>query len=172
MEKKQLFEKKVSQCRKTERGPFGIFKHPMCCEISQKLKGGPFGEQKILEKKCHNAEKLKGGTLWGFSTSILSQNIKKLKEGKIFIFGKKIPQCRKKTEKGDPLGFYNIHSDAKQQKKLKGGPFGEKKFFRKKVSQCRKKFKGGPFLVSPGMACYGEKQEKPFWFSSLGQMVQ
>ena len=122
----------------------------MCCEISQKLKGGPFGEQKILEKKCHNAEKLKGGTLWGFSTSILSQNIKKLKEGK--IFGKKIPQCRKKTEKGDPLGFYNIHSDAKQQKKLKGGPFGEKKFFRKKVSQCRKKFKGGPFF---GLARYG-----------------
>ena len=26
-------------------------------------------------------------------------------------------------------------------------------------------------LVSPGMACYAEKQEKPFWFSSLGQMV-
>ena len=27
--------------------------------------------------KSHNAEKLKGGTLWGFSISILSQNIKK-----------------------------------------------------------------------------------------------
>ena len=26
----------------------------------------------------HNAEKLKGGTLWDFPTSILSQNIKKM----------------------------------------------------------------------------------------------
>ena len=27
-------------------------------------------------------------------------------------------------------------------------------------------------LVSPGMVCYAEKQVKPFWFSSLGQIVQ
>ena len=27
-------------------------------------------------------------------------------------------------------------------------------------------------LVSPGTVCYAEKQEKPFWVSSLGQMVQ
>ena len=26
--------------------------------------------------------------------------------------------------------------------------------------------------MSPGMVCYAEKQEKPFWFSSLSQMVQ
>ena len=32
--------------------------------------------------------------------------------------------------------------------------------------------KGGDPVVSPGMVCYAEKQEKPFWFSSLGQMVQ
>ena len=31
--------------------------------------------------------------------------------------------------------------------------------------------KGDP-LVSPGMVCYAKKQEKLFWFSSLGQMVQ
>ena len=30
-------------------------------------------------EKSHNAEKLKGGTLWDFSTSILSQNFKKMK---------------------------------------------------------------------------------------------
>ena len=54
---------------------------------------------------------------------------------------------------------------------LKGGPFGEKTNFRKKVSQSRKTERGDP-LVSPGMVCYAEKQEKPFWFSSLGQMVQ
>ena len=27
-------------------------------------------------------------------------------------------------------------------------------------------------LVSPGMVCYAGKQEKPFWFSSLDQIVQ
>ena len=47
----------------------------------------------------------------------------------------------KKTERGDPLGFFNIHSVAKHQKNA-GGAFGEI-FFRKKVSQCRKKMKGG-----------------------------
>ena len=30
---------------------------------------------------------------------------------------------------------------------------------------------GGP-LFSPGTVCYAEKQEKPFWFSSLGELVQ
>ena len=34
-----------------------------------------------------------------------------------------------------------------------------------------KKLKGDP-LVSPGIVCYAEKEEKPFWFSSLGQMIQ
>ena len=27
-------------------------------------------------------------------------------------------------------------------------------------------------LAWPGSVCYAEKHEKPFWFSSLGQMVQ
>ena len=27
-------------------------------------------------------------------------------------------------------------------------------------------------LASPGLVCYAGKQEKPFWFSSLGQIVQ
>ena len=26
-------------------------------------------------------------------------------------------------------------------------------------------------MISPGMVCYAEKQEKPFWFSSLDQIV-
>ena len=76
-------------------------------------------------------KKLKGGTLWDFPTSILSQNSKK---------------------------------------NLKGGPFGEKKF-QKKVSQRRKKIGRGDPLVSPGMVCYAGKQETPFWFSSLDQIV-
>ena len=56
-------------------------------------------------------------------------------------------------------------------KKMQGGPFEEKKF-RKNVSQCQKKIERGDSLVSPGMVCYAEKQVKPFWSSSLGQMVQ
>ena len=63
--------------------------------------------------KSHNAEKLKGGTLWGFSTSIQSQNMKNLKGGK-FLFSEKNLTVPKKTVRGDPLGFSNIHSDAKQ----------------------------------------------------------
>ena len=120
--------------------------------------------------KSHNAEKLKGGTLWGFSTSILSQNIKKLM-GENFLFSEKNLTVPKKTVRGDPLGFSNIHSDAKQQK-IEGGTLWGKFFFEKNVSQCRKKIERGDPLVSPGMVCYAEKQEKPFWFSSLGQMLQ
>ena len=78
----------------------------------------------------HNAEKLKGGTLWDFPTSILSQNIKK----------------------------------------MQGGPFGEK--IPKKCLAVPKKIERGDSLVSPGMVCYAEKQVKPFWSNSLGQMVQ
>ena len=65
----------------------------------------------------------------------------------------------------DPLGFFNIHSVAKQQKKIEGGLLGKK-------SRSAKKNERGDPLVSPGMVCYAEKQEKLFWFSSLGQMVQ
>ena len=37
------------------------------------VEGGPFGEKTNFQKKSHKAEKLKGGTLWGFSTSILTK---------------------------------------------------------------------------------------------------
>ena len=38
--------------------------------------------KKKYETKSHNAEKkLKGGTIWDFSTSILSQIIEKMKGG-------------------------------------------------------------------------------------------
>ena len=80
----------------------------------------------------------------------------------------------KTTERVDPLGVFNIHFVEKHQKieKIEGGPFGENFFPGKKVSQCRKKTERGTPLVSPGMVCYAGKQEKPFWFNSLGQMVQ
>ena len=34
-----------------------------------------------------------------------------------------------------------------------------------------KKIERGDSLVSPGLVCYAEKQVKPFWFSSLDQIV-
>ena len=76
----------------------------------------------------------------------------------------------KKTERRDPLGFFNIHSVAKHQKNA-GGPFGEKNF-RKKSLAVPKKIGRRGLLVSPVMVCYAEKHVKPFWSSSLGQMVQ
>ena len=54
----------------------------------------------------------------------------------------------KKTERGDPLGFFNIHSVAKHQKKMQGGPFGEK-FFSKKSLAVPKKNKGGSLWSRP-----------------------
>ena len=48
--------------------------------------------------------------------------------------------------------------------KLKGALWG----FCFEKSLNAKKLKGEP-LVSPGMVCYAEK---PFWFSSLSQMIQ
>ena len=69
--------------------------------------------------KSHNAEKLKGGTLCGFSTSILSQNVKKLKKTKIFIFGKK-SQCRKKL-KGGTLWDFSTSILSQNIKKNAGG---------------------------------------------------
>ena len=73
--------------------------------------------------------------------AFLSQNIKKLKGGK-FLFSEKNLIVPKKTERRDPLGFSNIHSVAKQQKKLKGGPFEEKNS-RKKSRSAEKKWKWG-----------------------------
>ena len=57
---------------------------------------------------------------------------------------------------------------------MQGGPFEEKKFRKKSEKKCLavpKKIERGDSLVSPGMICYAEKQVKPFWSSSLGQMV-
>ena len=76
----------------------------------------------------------------------------------------------KKSEKRDLLGFFNIHSVAKHLKKCRGDPLG-KFFFSKKSLLVPKKIERGDSLVSPGMICYAEKQVKPFWSSSLGQMV-
>ena len=53
---------------------------------------------------------------------------------------------------------------------MQGDPLGKKFFFEKK-SRSAEKNERGESLVSPGMVCYAEKPEKPFWFSSLDQIV-
>ena len=53
---------------------------------------------------------------------------------------------------------------------MKGGTFGGFFLPEKSLTMPKKTERGDP-LVSPGMVCYAGKQEKPFWFSSLGQMV-
>ena len=130
------------------------------------LKNGPSGapgpaSASPWRAKVSQCRKTERRTLWSFSTSILSQKIKKLKGEKIFIFGKNLT-VPKKTVKGDPLGFSNIHSDAKLQKKIEGGTIWGKNCFRKKSLAVPKKNERGETLVSPGMVCYAEKQEKPF----------
>ena len=120
---------KVSQCRNIEReDPLRFF------NIHSVAKHEKIEENKnfhFREKISQCRKKLKGGTLWDFSTSILSQNIK---------------------------------TNA-------GGILWGKIFFRKKKSRSAEKNERGESLVSPGMVCYAEKQEKPFWFSSLDQIV-
>ena len=107
--KKKFFEKityskkwtewraKVSQCRKTERGdPLWFF------NIHSVAKHEKIEENKnfhFREKISQCRKKLKGGTLWDFSTSILSQNIKKMQGGALgenFFFEKKSRSAEKK----------------------------------------------------------------------------
>ena len=92
-----------------------------------------------------------------------------MKKTKIFIFGKKSHNAEK-NRKGGPFGIFQ-HPFCRQISKNAGGPFGEKIFRKKSLAVPKKNERGDP-LVSPGMVCYAEKQEKPFWFSSLDQIVQ
>ena len=71
----------------------------------------------------------------------------------------------KKTERGDPLRLFNIHSVAEHQK-IEGGTFWgiffEFFFTMPKKSEVPSE--------SPGTVCYAEKHKKHFRFSSLSQM--
>ena len=88
-----------------------------------------------------------------------------------FLFSGKNLTMLKKTERRGSFGIFQHPFCRKTSKKCRGDPLG-KKIPKKNVSQCRKKIERGDSLVSPGMVCYAEKQVKPFWSSSLGQMVQ
>ena len=93
----------------------------------------------------------------------------KIEENKNFHFREKISQCRKKL-KGGPFGIFQHPFCRKTSKKCRGDPLGKIFFSEKKVAVPKKNEKGES-LVSPGMVCYAEKQEKSFWFSSLDQIV-
>ena len=78
--------------------------------LQKNWRRGTFGEKKIFEKKSHNAEKTGRGTLWDFSTSVLSGNSKKLKGdplGKTFFSQKKVSQSRK-VFKGSTLRYRGV----------------------------------------------------------------
>ena len=53
----------------------------------------------------------------------------------------------KKTERGEPLEFSNIHFVAKQQK-IEGGTLWRQKKFQKKSHSAEKNLKGGGDLLS------------------------
>ena len=107
----------------------------------------------------------KRGTLSGFF-SIHCCQISKNK-GRPFGFkeiSKKILNAKKL--KGGPFGFFNIYAVAKHRKNWSGT------LWRRKISKKVNAEKRGDPLVSPGIVCYAEKEGKPFWFTSLGQMIQ
>ena len=107
--------------------------------------GDPFMEKIFLKKVSQCQKKLKGRTLWGFSKSILSQNIKKMRAD--FNFRKQISHCRKKTEMGTLWDFPTTIL-SQNSKKIEGGPFGEN-FFPEKITQCRKKTERGTLWSRP-----------------------
>ena len=105
----------------------------------------------------------KGGPLGFFIIHSVAKH-QKIEVGKFFF--RKKSHCRKNW-KGGPFGIFQ-HPLTQNSKKIEGGPFGEKNFPKQKSHSAEKKLKRDP-SVSPGKVCYAEK---PFWFSSLGQMVQ
>ena len=66
----------------------------------------------------------------------------------------------KKTERGDPMGFFNIHSEPKHQKNCSGGPFVKKKF--EKNHNAEEKTGRGDPLVSPGIVWCAKKRNNSF----------
>ena len=80
-----------------------------------------------------------------------------------------------KNWKEEPFGIFQHPFCRKTSKKMQGDPLRKKILKKNSGKKCLavpKKIERGDSLVSPGMVCYAEKQVKPFWSSSLGQMVQ
>ena len=146
-------------------------------KFSKKLhtqKNGPSGAPglagaspwRVKVSQCRKTKR--GDPLRFFNIHSVAKH-EKIEENKNFHFREKISQCRKKLE-GGPFGIFQHPFCRKTSKKMQGDPLG-KIFYSKKKSRSAEKNERGEALVSPGMVCYAEKQEKPFWFSSLGQIV-
>ena len=137
----------------------------------QKIEGGKIF---IFGKKSHSAEKnWKGGPFEVFQHPFCRKTWKNWRKKNFFIFGIKSHNAEKNW-KEEPFGIFQHPFCRKTSKKMQGDPLRKKKFEKKSEKKCLavpKKIERGDALVSPGMICYAEKQVKPFWFSSLGQMV-
>ena len=90
--RKTNFRKKSHNAEK-QRWTLGIFKHPFCCKISKKLKGGHFGEKKIV-KKVSQCRKTERGDPLGVFQHPFCRKTKKLK-GENFYFLKKSHNAEK-----------------------------------------------------------------------------
>ena len=125
--------------------------------------------KKIFWKKVSQCRKnWKGGPFGGFQHPFCRKTSKNW-TGK--LFSEKNLTVPKENWKGGPFGIFQHRFCRKTAKKIEGGNLWGKFFFGKKSHNAEKTERGAS-LVSPGMVCYAGKQEKPFWFSSLGQMVQ
>ena len=119
----------------------------------------------------HNAEKLKrGGPLRFFNIHSVAKH-EKTEKNKNFYFWKKNLTVPKKKLEGGTLWDFPTSILSQNSKKVEGGDPLKKKKFREKSLAVPKKIGRGDPLVSPGMVWYAGKQEKPFWFSSLDQIV-
>ena len=67
-----------------------------------------------------------------------------------------VSECQK-TWKGRPFGLFQTSVCCKISKNLKGGPFGDKKQFRKKSRTVPKKLKGDP-IVSSDFVSYDKNE--------------
>ena len=119
----------------------------------------------------HNAEKLKrGGAFKVFQHPFCRKTWKNWKKQKFLFLEKKSHSAEKKLE-GGTLWDFPTSILSQNSKKVEGGDPLKKKKFREKSLAVPKKIGRGDPLVSPGMVWYAGKQEKPFWFSSLDQIV-
>ena len=82
------------------------------------MKGTIFKTLKFFRKSLTMPKKTERGTLWNFSRSILSQNIKKLKGDPSVNFFSKSLTMPKKTERGDLLVLPGIESYAEKKEQL------------------------------------------------------
>ena len=94
--------------------------------------------------------------------------MKKLKKTKIVIFGKKSHNAEKKL-KGGTFGIFQHPFCRKTSKKMQGDPVG--KFFLEKKSRSAEKMKGWSLWSRPVWYVTRKNRKKPFWFSSLDQIV-